>query len=177
MWDDFGVLCIMPYLAFMLTNICRKSVNVDQPTLLPTRNTQRVTSKRVDYGFCLQPDDEEKKQIETVLACMADEIPSISQSITPMLRKRPLFCNIEIKKAYGGRDPGPQLGIWCSAGLTKMAHLARQVQMRSAEAFSSLDKLDVPPIPCWTVDGHPWQFYVARRRSSAEVVHSLSNIL
>jgi hypothetical protein len=80
----------------------------------------RVTPKRVDYGLCLQPDKVEMSQIEDVLAAMADDIPSINQSTAPMLRKRPLFCNLEIKKAYGGQDPRPQLGIWCSAGLTKM---------------------------------------------------------
>ena len=150
---------------------------MDQPALLPTRNMQRVTSKRVDYGLCIQPDEQEKKQIENILARMTDEVPSISQSTTPMLRKRPLFCNIEIKKAYGGQDPGPQLGVWCSANLTKMANLAREKRTRIAEPDSSLDGSDVPPIPCWTVDGHRWQFYVARRRSSAEMVCSIQRLL
>ena len=150
---------------------------MDPSALLPSRNMQRVMSKRVDYGLCIQPDEREKKQIEHLLACMTDEVPSISQSTAPVLRKRPLFCNIEIKKAYGGRDPGPQLGIWCSAGLTKMANLAHDKRTLIASSDSSPDILDVPPIPCWTVDGHRWQLYVARRRSSAEIVCCIQSTL
>jgi hypothetical protein len=99
---------------------------------------------------------------------MTDEVPSISLSTTPMLRKRALFCNIEIKKPYGGRDPGPQLGIWCSASLNKMANLVREKKDR-------MGVLEVPLIRCWTVDGHRWQLYIARRRSSDQVVCSLSS--
>lgn len=134
--------------------------------LLPTNNIQRVTSKRVDYGFCLQSDNKAAQATENMLASMTGDIPSVSQSATPMLRKRPLFCNIEIKKPYGGQDPGPQLGVWCCAGLTKMANLSRGSQLRPHEQTV----VDLPPIPCWTVDGHRWQLYVARRRSPSEVV-------
>ena len=127
---------------------------------------QRVTSKRVDYGFCLQSDNEAAQAIENMLASMTDGTSSVSQSESSMLRKRPLFCNIEIKKSYGGQDPGPQLGVWSCAGLTKMANLSRDSRLRPDEQAV----VDLPPIPCWTVDGHRWQLYVARRRSPSEVV-------
>lgn len=46
------------------------------PVLHPlARNMQRVRSKRGDFGFCLQPDDEEMRQIKDVLAGMADDVP------------------------------------------------------------------------------------------------------
>jgi hypothetical protein len=46
------------------------------PVLHPlARNMQRVRSKRGDFGFCLQPDDEEMRQIKDVLAVMADDVP------------------------------------------------------------------------------------------------------
>ena len=156
-----------------MTLVYSKSIVVDQPTLLPTRNLLRVTSKRVDYGLCLQPDEAEMNQIEDVLAAMTDDVPSINQSAVPMLRKRALFCNLEIKKAYGGQDPRPQLGIWCSAGLTKMMNLVRDSRKELDDIDSSSDRLEVPPILCWTVDGHRWQLYVARRRSSAKVVRRI----
>jgi hypothetical protein len=123
----------------------------------------------VDYGLCLQPDEVEMSQIEDVLAAMPDDVLSINQSTTPMLRIRPLIRNLEIKKAYGGQDPGSQLGIWCSAGLTKMTNLVRDSRKELND-----DSLIMPPIPCWTVDGHRWQLYVARRRSSARVVRRVT---
>jgi hypothetical protein len=142
---------------------------VDEPSLLPTRNLQRVTSKRVDYGFCLQPDAEEEVLIENILRSMTDDLPSISQSSAPMLRKRGLFCHLEIKKAYGGQDPAPQLGIWSTAGLTKMSNLARESRNTTSGTSLSNDPI-IPRLPCWTVDGHRWQFYVGIRQSSAETV-------
>ena len=82
----------------MLILTYSKSVVVDQPALLPIRNLGRVVSKKIDYGPCLQPDAEEGAMIENVLRNTSDELPSISQSAVPMLRKRALFCNLEIKK-------------------------------------------------------------------------------
>ncbi|KIX04607.1 uncharacterized protein Z518_05477 [Rhinocladiella mackenziei CBS 650.93] len=63
---------------------------------------------------------------ENGLRNMSDELPSISQSAVPVLRKRALFCNLEIKKPYGHPDPVPQLGVWPVTGLTKLSNLARE---------------------------------------------------
>lgn len=151
------------------TEVCSKSVGVDQPALLPTRNFQRVVSKKVYYGFCLQPDAEEEIMIENVLRNMSDELPSISQSAVPMLRKRALFCNLEIKKPYGNKDPVPQLGVWSIAGLTKLSNLARESRKKVGETLM-LEDPEVPVLPNWSVEGHRWQFYLGRRCSPAETV-------
>lgn len=142
---------------------------MDQPALLPTRNLQRVTSKKVDYGFCLQPDAKDEISIENVLREMNDTKPSISQSAVPMLRKRALFCNLEIKKPYGNQDPAPQLGVWSMAGLTKLSNLARDSRNKLGKALF-LEDPEVPVLPSWSVDGHRWQFYIGRRCSPAETV-------
>ncbi|KAH0845693.1 hypothetical protein FOPE_12554 [Fonsecaea pedrosoi] len=149
----------------MLANL--KSVGVDQPALLPMRNLQRVVSNKIDYGLCLQPDAEEEVMIENVLRNMSDELPSISQSAVPMLRKRALFCNLEIKKPYGNKDPVPQLGVWSIAGLTKLSNLARESHMKIG-GTTMLEDPEVPVFPSWSVEGHRWQFYLGRRCSSTE---------
>ena len=147
----------------------RKSLQVDEPALLPARNYQRVMSKKVDYGLCLVPTMEEEELIENVLRDMPDELPSISQSSTPMLRKRALFCNVEIRKPYENQEPAPQLGVWCTAGLAKLSNLARDSRKKGVETMM-LQESVVPSQPCWSVKGHLWQLYMARRQSSAETV-------
>jgi hypothetical protein len=154
------------------TDVCSKSIGVDQPALLPIRHYQRIVSKKIDYSLCLQPDAEEEIMIENVLRNMNDELPSLSQSAVPMLRKRALFCNLEIKKPYGNQDPVPQLGVWSMAGLTKLTNLARECQNKMGETLTLQDP-EVPVLPSWSVEGHRWQFYLGRRCSSAETVRSL----
>ncbi|KIW75171.1 hypothetical protein Z517_11943 [Fonsecaea pedrosoi CBS 271.37] len=151
----------------MLANL--KSVGVDQPALLPMRNLHRVVPNKIDYGLRLQPDAEEEVMIENVLRNMSDELPSISQSAVPMLRKRALFYNLEIKKPYGNKDPVPQLGVWSIAGLTKLSNLARESHKKIGET-TMLEDPEVPVLPSWSVEGHRWQFYLGRRCSSAETV-------
>lgn len=142
---------------------------MDQPALLPTCNLQRVVSKKIDYGLCLQPDAEEEAMIENVLRNMSDELPSISQSAVPMLRKRALFSNLELKKPYGNQDPAPQLGVWSMAGLTKLSNLAREAQAKMSETVL-LEVPEIPGLPSWCVEGHRWQFYLGRRISPSETV-------
>jgi hypothetical protein len=152
---------------------------VDPPELLPTYGVARAAAKRVDYGLSLHPDEDDEKQINKYLAGMMDETPSLNLSTVPKLWTSPLFCNIEIKKPFGGQDPAPQLGIWCAAGLTKMASLARRRMGPGApqDAMPEIsdrpkifDDLKLPPIPCWTVDGHRWRLFVARRLSPDDIV-------
>ncbi len=137
----------------MLILTCSKSVVVDQPALLPIRNLRHVVSKKIDYGLCLQPDAEEEAMIENVLRNTSDELPSISQSAVPILRKRALFCNLEIKKPYGNQDPVPQLGVWSMAGLTKLSNLARESQAHMGESVF-LEDPEIPVLPSWSVEGH-----------------------
>ncbi|RMZ85138.1 hypothetical protein DV738_g32, partial [Chaetothyriales sp. CBS 135597] len=156
----------------MVANL--KSVKVDQPALLPVRNLQRVASKKVDYGFCLKPTPEEGTMILNVLQNMSDPLPSINQSAVPMLRNRALFSSLEIKKAYGNQDPVPQLGVWSTAGLTKLSSLARdskkRMMMMAGEEPVFIEEPDVPILPSLTVEGHRWQVRIARRCSPAETV-------
>jgi hypothetical protein len=151
------------------TKISRKSVQVDEPALLPTRNSQRVTSMKVDYGYCLEPTFKEEELIENVLRNMPDDFPSISQSSTPMLRNEHSSATLRSKKPFGNKDPAPQLGIWCTAGLAKLSHLARNSRKKSDEG-AMLQESVVPGHPCWSVEGNRWQLYMERRLSSAHTV-------
>jgi hypothetical protein len=92
---------------------------------------------------------------------MNDAYHSISQSAVGMMKARSPFSNIEIKAAFGGVDPGPQLGVWCCAGFNKLANLCRVGRKGEDE---------IPFYPCLTAEGHVWSLYVAKRSSVERIV-------
>src|SRR6266536_5838815 len=146
----------------------RKTVMVENKNLLPTEKSDRVLAKRVDYGLFLRNNPQENEKIIDVRRGMEDGFNTISQCNIPMLQKRSLFCNMEIKMPFGGQDPGPQLGVWCCAGFNKLASLCRESR--------SVPEDSIPSLPCWTVDGHRWRLYMSRRRSPGEIVHQLFTV-
>jgi hypothetical protein len=118
-----------------------------------------LMSKKIDYTLCIEPDDDELQKIEQALKQMVRGTDSVSQSVQPMLKYRPLFGATEIKKA-SGPDALPQLAVWSCAGLTKLSRLVQD----------SRNKLPLPSLPCWSVVGHQWQLYMAKRCSDTLVV-------
>lgn len=139
----------------------RKTVTVEDKSLLPTLNDEPVQSKRVDYALCLRNNPSAEDSILKVTRRMNDAYHSISQSAVGMMQARSPFSNIEIKAAFGGVDPGPQLGVWCCAGFSKLASLSRASRRGEGE---------IPFSPCWTAEGHMWRLYMAKRSSVERVV-------
>lgn len=149
--------------------------------LLPKNKDRRTLGKKVDYGFCPEHVGPEELKIDnvvsgTLLPRSADGRSSISQATTPgLLQSHSLSFLLEIKKAVEGLDPVPQIAVWACAGLTKMAMLQRIALGRVQGASSDDDSIRDPPtisIPCVTVTGHSWNFYMAKRRSNSLVVRS-----
>jgi len=146
-----------------MINEPRKPILVSPTELLPLNPDGRLMSKKIDYTLCLEPDADELEKIEKVLKQMVRGTDSVCQSLHPMLKYRSLFGATEIKKA-SGPDALPQLAVWSCAGLTKLSRLVQD----------SKTKLPLPLLPCWSVTGHQWQLYMAKRCSDTLVVRSLS---
>lgn len=135
-----------------------------------------MIGKKVDYGFCFNPNNEEVEKIRNVRRQMLENYSSISQSTAQKLVGRSLFANLGIKRRHAGRDPLPQIAVWSSAGLTKLAYLAGLAGERNFTTTVPLDPT-VPSLPCWTVEGHQWQFFVAKKCSKSLVVSLTSTVL
>lgn len=119
--------------------------------------------KKIDYTFAIEPAGVELEQIEQALEKMVGGTRSVCQSVSPMVKYRPLYSAIEIKKSSGA-DAIPQLAVWSCAGLTKLSRLVQ----------GSRNRLPLPPLPCWSVVGHQWQLYIAKKCSDELVVRSPS---
>jgi len=112
-------------------------VAVDPPTLLPLYGAGGApVSMKVDYGYAIELDKEEIAKAELVWTrrelAEADDVapstasesfasnmmPSLGPSTLPFLRRRPLFCNIELEKETTSSDPRTQGAVWSSANLS-----------------------------------------------------------
>ncbi|KAI9731035.1 MAG: hypothetical protein M1834_005498 [Cirrosporium novae-zelandiae] len=144
-----------------------KAVSVDPSYLLPIYNGISVPAKKIDYTFCLNVSDQSHLQLigDAIMRSDADH-PSVNQTTEKMLRKRPIFSNLEIKKLHAGQNPEIQLGTWCAAGFAKLYNLSH-----TDETLVGRDVNWAPKsIPVWAVEGDKWSLYIASKPTADKVI-------
>ncbi|KAI9735794.1 MAG: hypothetical protein M1834_001258 [Cirrosporium novae-zelandiae] len=169
-WSDLVVYKILDYslrLAGRRNNIqliTTKHISVDQLHLLPVYKGIRIQSRKVNYAFCLDPKEDELDFVKDVIVQYPYDCDSVNQSNERMLRRRPIFSNIEIKRLHSGQDPGIQLGTWCAAGFAKSAELFQ------TSFFEKANEIVPMSIPVWGIEGDEWRLYFASKPTHDEVV-------
>ena len=77
-----------------------------------------------------------------------------------------MFSYVRVQAPDNTSDPLFHLAIWCCAGFERLYQLFVY--------FSG--ELEMPSIPCWTVRGHKWELYMAKRHSPDAMASHCSNM-
>ena len=90
---------------------------------------------------------------------------SLNQTDDEVVYRRPLFCDVEIKRQAASGDGEVQIGVWCAAGFKKLRRMFQTRGVASAQGYEAL-----PAMPLWLVEGHEWKLYIATQKQAEEMM-------
>jgi hypothetical protein len=137
----------------------------------PTAGASLVTSKMVDFGIVLVPDQQSSlyELLRTTVLSEPGGSQCINQTLYPPVQYHPISISVETKASASAEEGRVQLGVWTAAWYQRMKafRTSRSESLQAEERMLTL--------PLLLVVEHEWKlFFACDRGDRLEIVGDMS---